>query len=60
MQFVKVDVDKNAEIAEAAGISSMPTLKFYKNSACVHTMEGAHMRWCACARMHVRAHCGRC
>jgi len=39
--FIKVDVDENAETAQAVGISCMPTFKFYKKGECVHTMEGA-------------------
>jgi len=39
--FIKVDVDENAETAQAVGINCMPTFKFYKKGECVHTMEGA-------------------
>ena len=37
----KVDVDNNAEAAQAAGIQCMPTFKVYKNGAEVEKMEGA-------------------
>ena len=37
----KVDVDANAEAAQAAGIQCMPTFKVFKNGECVKTMEGA-------------------
>ena len=37
----KVDVDANAEAAQAAGIQCMPTFKVYKNGAEVEKMEGA-------------------
>ena len=39
--FKKVDVDANANAAQAAGISCMPTFKMYKNGAEVEKMEGA-------------------
>merc|ERR1711862_528632 len=40
----KVDVDKNSEAAQAAGINCMPTFKFYKNGAEVEAdkIEGAN------------------
>ena len=37
----KVDVDNNAEAAQAAGIQCMPTFKVYKNGAEIEKMEGA-------------------
>ena len=37
----KVDVDANAEAAQAAGVQCMPTFKVYKNGAEVEKMEGA-------------------
>ena len=37
----KLDVDANAEGAQAAGIQCMPTFKVYKNGAEVEKMEGA-------------------
>ena len=37
----KLDVDANAEGAQAAGIEAMPTFKVYKNGAEVETMRGA-------------------
>jgi ubiquitin C len=39
--FVKVDVDDNAETAQACGISCMPTFHFYKDGAKVKEMQGA-------------------
>ena len=36
-----VDVDHNTEAALAAGISSMPTFKFYKGGNEIHTIKGA-------------------
>ena len=41
--FVKVDVDENAEAAKAAGISCMPTFKFFKDGVVVDTLEGADL-----------------
>ena len=37
----KVDVDANAEAAQAAGIQCMPTFKVYKNGVEAEKMEGA-------------------
>ena len=37
----KLDVDANAEGAQAAGIQCMPTFKVYKNGAEAEKMEGA-------------------
>merc|ERR1712113_142419 len=39
---VAVDVDENAETAEACGISCMPTFQFYKGGAKVDEMQGAN------------------
>ena len=41
VKFFKVDVDENAEAAQAAGIQAMPTFKFYKGGAVVDEMKGA-------------------
>ena len=41
MTFYKIDVDKNAEGAQAAGIQCMPTFKVYKGGAEVDKLEGA-------------------
>ena len=40
--LVKVDVDDNAETAQAAGISCMPTFQFYKGGNKVHEIQGAN------------------
>mgnify|MGYP000892139473 CR=1 FL=1 len=37
----KVDVDKNGEAAQLAGIEAMPTFKFFKGGAEVHMIRGA-------------------
>ena len=37
----KLDVDANAEGAQAAGIQAMPTFKVYKDGAEVNAMRGA-------------------
>ena len=39
--FIKVDVDENAETAEACGIEAMPTFHFYKDGAKVDELVGA-------------------
>mmetsp|Transcript_1837 Transcript_1837/g.3754 ORF Transcript_1837/g.3754 Transcript_1837/m.3754 type:complete len:108 (+) Transcript_1837:61-384(+) len=39
--LVKVDVDANAETAEACGISCMPTFQFFKGGEMVDKLEGA-------------------
>merc|ERR1712124_206587 len=39
--FVKVDVDENAETAEACGISCMPTFQYYKDGKKVDELQGA-------------------
>ena len=39
--LVKVDVDENADAAQAAGISCMPTFQFYKDGNKVHEIQGA-------------------
>jgi len=39
--FVKVDVDDASDVAEACGISAMPTFQFYKNGVKVDEFSGA-------------------
>ena len=39
--FLKVDVDDEAEIAQAAGISAMPTFQFYKSGQMLDKIVGA-------------------
>lgn len=39
--FVKVDVDKNGEVAQACGITSMPTFHCYKGGGKVDELVGA-------------------
>ena len=39
--FIKVDVDENAETAEACGIEAMPTFHFYKGGEKVDELVGA-------------------
>ena len=42
INFYKLDVDANADGAQAAGIQCMPTFKFFKDGAEVHKLEGAN------------------
>ena len=39
--FIKVDVDKASEVAEAEQISAMPTFKLFKDGQLVETVVGA-------------------
>jgi len=39
--FIKVDVDENADTAEAAGVTAMPTFHFYFNGKRVDDLVGA-------------------
>ena len=40
-EFVKVDVDEQKEIAEACGVSGLPTFQFYQGGEKVFQMCGA-------------------
>ena len=40
--FVKLDVDENAEGAQEAGITCMPTFQFFKDGAKVDELQGAN------------------
>src|SRR5690349_19626800 len=42
--FIKVDVDKNTQIAQSEGISAMPTFKVYVKQNKVGEVVGADMR----------------
>ena len=39
--FVKIDVDQNADAAEACNITAMPTFQFYKGGSKVQEVVGA-------------------
>ena len=41
VDFAKVDVDDNQEVAASCGIRSMPTFKFYRHSSLVAEFSGA-------------------
>ena len=42
VQFCKVDVDEERELALEYGISSIPTVILFKDGAPIHTEVGAH------------------
>jgi len=42
VDFLKVDVDEQQEIAQASNVTAMPTFHFYKGGAVVETMSGAN------------------
>lgn len=39
--FLKVDVDDQPEVAAAAGVTAMPTFKFFKDGQLLDTIVGA-------------------
>eukprot|EP00937_MAST-01D_sp_MAST-1D-sp2_P002349 g2349.t1 len=44
VEFVKVDVDENKEVAAHCKISSMPTFQFWRGGKCVEAFSGADER----------------
>ena len=42
VKLVKVDADQNPETVTAAGVTSIPTLGFYRNGERVDVLIGAH------------------
>ncbi|GAT72006.1 thioredoxin [Microbacterium hydrocarbonoxydans] len=44
VRIVKVDADQNPETVAAAGVTSIPTLGFYRDGALVDALIGAHPR----------------
>ncbi|KAL8275908.1 hypothetical protein Esti_000170 [Eimeria stiedai] len=42
MRFFLVDADECPELAEREDVSSMPTLKIYRNGKCIHNLPGAN------------------
>ena len=44
VEFYKVDVDENGEVAEEQGISAMPTIKFFKNGVVLDEVVGADIK----------------
>ncbi|GGR13579.1 thioredoxin [Agromyces mediolanus] len=42
VKIVKVDADQNPETVTAAGVTSIPTLGFYRNGERVDMLIGAH------------------
>lgn len=46
VHYVLVDIEKDPEIAEAAGVNGTPTMQMFKVGACVATMRLEPMcRW---------------
>jgi thioredoxin 1 len=43
VRFYKVDVDELDTLAEEQDIQAMPTFKFYRDGACVGTVQGANI-----------------
>jgi len=43
VEFVKIDVDENADAAEACEINAMPTFQLYKNGQKVGEFVGANI-----------------
>ena len=43
VKFLKVDVDQSRELSGAHGVTSMPTLEFYRNGEKIATMVGANI-----------------
>lgn len=42
LKFVLVDADECPELTEKEDVSSMPTLKIFKNGKCIHNLAGAN------------------
>ena len=42
VDFYKIDVDENEEVASSEGISAMPTIKFFKNGKEIDSVVGAN------------------
>eukprot|EP00980_Cylindrotheca_fusiformis_P004900 scaffold1041_cov121-Cylindrotheca_fusiformis.AAC.5 len=42
IEFVKIDVDDNSEVAALCGISAMPTFQVFKDGSKVEEMRGAN------------------
>lgn len=40
VQFLKLNVDESGDVAQKFGVSSIPTLIFFKNGTPVHTLTG--------------------
>src|SRR5699024_12705105 len=44
VKIVKVDADANPDVVTAAGVTSIPTLGFYRDGSRVDVLIGAHSR----------------
>ena len=50
-RIVKVDADQNPETVTAAGVTSIPTLAFYKGGERVDALIGAHPKPAIAAKL---------
>ncbi|MFH7028071.1 MAG: thioredoxin-disulfide reductase [Heteroscytonema crispum UTEX LB 1556] len=44
IHFVEIDIDKDREIAENAGVSGTPTIQFFKNKELLHEVKGVKQK----------------
>jgi len=45
VQFYKVDVDQENQLAWAQWVTAMPTMKVFKDGQAVETIVGADLKW---------------
>lgn len=44
VHYVEIDIEKDPEIAEAAGVMGTPTIQMFKNKARLHVLTGVKMK----------------
>jgi thioredoxin reductase (NADPH) len=44
IHFVEIDIDKDRQIAENAGVSGTPTIQFFKNKELLHEVKGVKQK----------------